>query len=73
MVGEDEFPVRGRGDGLAGDVVRGGSDAARRQDDLRAAEGLAEGGHHPGEVVPDGRLVVEVQPDRGPGVNGADG
>src|SRR5207302_3964902 len=57
------------------DVVRGGPDAARRQDDLRAAEGLAEGGRHPGEVIPDGRLVVEVEPDRGemPGDDGGVG
>jgi hypothetical protein len=45
--------------GLARDVVGRGPDAAGGDDDVRAAERLAEDGGHPGEVAADGRRLVE--------------
>ena len=64
VLGEDEFPPGGRGDRLAGEVVRGGPDPARRHQHLGLAERLPEHRGDPGPIVPDGRFVEQIQPDR---------
>ena len=65
-VGVDEHLLaHDGGDGLAGEVVLGGAEAAGHDDDVGALEGDLDGAGEAVEVIADGGLVVEVDADGG--------
>ena len=61
----NEFPARDFSDDLAGEVVLGGTDAARGDDGVGALHGAAKDFAHAAGVVADDGLVEEVDAEGG--------
>ena len=62
---ELQVSAGGPRDRLPGDVVLGRSQSPGGDHDVGSPEGRLQGGSHPAEVVTDGGLLKEVEPEGG--------